>query len=70
MLYQVPDSLYSEEEDLIFRHEDLPSMTKAKLIREYAQLKLCLLFDDNPHQWLIQREEQLRRLIHNGKHSE
>ena len=70
VLYPIPEFLDSEEEDLRSRHEDLPSMTKAELIREHVRLKWRLQFDDNPHQWLIQREEQLRMLIHNVKHGE
>lgn len=45
-------------------------MTEGELNREYERLKLCLLFDDHPHPWLIQRRERLRALIRTRKHDE
>ena len=69
-IYPTPDPLHSEEELLQFTHQDLANMTKAELNREWDRVKWCLLFDGNPYDWLIQREERLRTLIHTGKHNE
>jgi hypothetical protein len=69
-VYPTPDPLKSEEDWLRSTHQDLDTMTKAALNREYGRVQWCLLFDDNPHYWLIQREERLRTLIHIGTHNE
>lgn len=42
-------------------------MTKEELNREYERVRLCLLFDDKPHHWLVQRRERLKTLIHTTK---
>jgi hypothetical protein len=69
-IYPTPDPLRSEEEGLRSRHQDLDNMTKTALKREYDRVQWCLLFDDNPDYWLVQREERLSRLIQTEKHDE
>ena len=65
-VYPTPDPLKSEEDWLRSTHQDLGNMTKAELDREYDRVQWCLLFDDNPHHWLVQRKERLKTLIHSG----
>ena len=69
-VYPTPDPLKSEEDWLRSTHQDLDNMTKAELNREYDRVQWCLLFDDNPQYWLVQRGERLRVLIHAGKPNE
>jgi hypothetical protein len=67
VLYPIPDPLSSEEDCQRFQHYDLAEMTRAELTREYARLTWRLLFDDTPHNWLVEREDRLKRLLHTRK---
>lgn len=63
VVYSIPNPLNSLEEWQRFVHNDLADMTIEELRREYDRVDFCILFDDSPHPWLIQRREQVEQVI-------
>jgi len=62
-LYPIPEPMKSEEEWLRSIHQDLDSMSKSDLNREYERVRWCLLFEDDPTAWLHDRLRVLSELL-------
>ena len=62
-LYLLPRADTSMEDFEIWEHLDLTTKSTAELRREKSRLEARLIFDEDPHPWLVARLERVRSAV-------